>query len=108
MYCVYCGVKLQDGAKECPLCRTPVAIAPAPGTEEKALYSDRCINSCNTSWARFCKSVYATDPNSGAPHKVQAGKTVSNDSLLSGRSNSSIIHFRFSSGLFETTSCCTI
>ncbi len=41
MYCVYCGVKLQDGAKECPLCRTPVAIAPAPGTEEKALYSDR-------------------------------------------------------------------
>ena len=41
MYCVYCGVKLQDGAKECPLCRTPVAIAPTPGTEEKALYSDR-------------------------------------------------------------------
>lgn len=41
MYCVYCGVKLQDGAKECPLCRTPVAIAPAPGTEEKALYSER-------------------------------------------------------------------
>ena len=41
MYCVYCGVKLQDGAKECPLCRTPVAIVPAPGTEEKSLYSDR-------------------------------------------------------------------
>ena len=41
MYCVYCGVKLQEGAKECPLCRTPVAIAPAPGAEEKALYSDR-------------------------------------------------------------------
>ena len=41
MYCVSCGVKLQDGAKECPLCRTPVAIAQAEGTEEKALYSDR-------------------------------------------------------------------
>jgi len=41
MYCVYCGVKLQDGAKECPLCRTPVAIAQAPGTEEKNLYPDR-------------------------------------------------------------------
>ena len=24
MYCVKCGVKLQDGVKECPLCRTPV------------------------------------------------------------------------------------
>ena len=41
MYCVYCGVKLQDGAKECPLCRTPVTIAPASGTAEEALYSDR-------------------------------------------------------------------
>ena len=41
MYCVYCGVKLQDGAKECPLCRTPVMIVQAPGTEEKNLYSDR-------------------------------------------------------------------
>ena len=41
MYCVYCGVKLQDGVKECPLCHTPVAIAQAQGTEEKALYSDR-------------------------------------------------------------------
>ena len=41
MYCVYCGVKLQDGVKECPLCRTPVAIAQAPGTEGKPLYSDR-------------------------------------------------------------------
>ena len=41
MYCVYCGVKLQDGAKECPLCKTPVMIAQAPGTEEKNLYSDR-------------------------------------------------------------------
>ena len=41
MYCVYCGVKLQDGARECPLCRTPVAIAQDPGMEEKSLYSDR-------------------------------------------------------------------
>jgi len=41
MYCVYCGVKLQDGAGECPLCHTPVAIAPKPGTVEKAMYSDR-------------------------------------------------------------------
>ena len=41
MYCVYCGVKLQDGAKECPLCRTPVIIAQAPGAEGKAPYSDR-------------------------------------------------------------------
>lgn len=41
MYCVYCGVKLQDGVKECPLCRTPVMIAQATGTEEKNLYSDR-------------------------------------------------------------------
>ena len=41
MYCVYCGVKLQEGAKECPLCRTPVAILSVPGTEEKALYSER-------------------------------------------------------------------
>jgi len=24
MYCVKCGVKLQDGAKKCPLCNTPV------------------------------------------------------------------------------------
>ncbi len=41
MYCVYCGVKLQDGAKECPLCHTPVAAVPVPETTEKALYPDR-------------------------------------------------------------------
>ena len=41
MYCVYCGVKLQEGAQECPLCHTPVAIPPKPGTTERALYSDR-------------------------------------------------------------------
>lgn len=26
MYCVYCGVKLQDGAAECPLCHTAVVL----------------------------------------------------------------------------------
>ena len=41
MYCVRCGVKLQDGAGECPLCHTPVLIAPMPAEEGKALYSDR-------------------------------------------------------------------
>ena len=41
MYCVYCGVKLQDGAGECPLCHTPVMIPPKPGVAEKALYSER-------------------------------------------------------------------
>ena len=41
MYCVYCGVKLQDGAKECPLCRTPVGSVPMPDTESRSLYSDR-------------------------------------------------------------------
>jgi len=41
MYCVYCGVKLQDGAGECPLCHTPVMIPEKPGTAEKSLYSDR-------------------------------------------------------------------
>ena len=24
MYCVKCGVKLQEGVSSCPLCRTPV------------------------------------------------------------------------------------
>ncbi len=41
MYCVYCGVKLQEGAKECPLCHTPVAIVPMPETVGKSLYPDR-------------------------------------------------------------------
>ena len=35
MYCVKCGVKLQDGASECPLCRTPVRL-PDDGPAEKA------------------------------------------------------------------------
>ena len=41
MYCVYCGVKLQDGAKECPLCHTPVMSVPMPESESRSLYSDR-------------------------------------------------------------------
>ena len=41
MYCVYCGVRLQDQAKECPLCHTPVMIAPAPGQTARTGYSDR-------------------------------------------------------------------
>ena len=41
MYCVYCGVKLQDGAAECPLCHTPVVTVPMPAAAEKTLYSDR-------------------------------------------------------------------
>lgn len=40
MYCVYCGVRLQDGAAECPLCRTPVTL-PCGGEEKKRLYPDR-------------------------------------------------------------------
>ena len=42
MYCVKCGVKLQDGIKSCPLCHTPVLF---PGMEqsvpEPAVYPDR-------------------------------------------------------------------
>ena len=41
MYCVYCGVRLQDGAAECPLCHTPVMAAPAPQRQQPAAYSDR-------------------------------------------------------------------
>ena len=33
MYCVYCGVKLQDGAGECPLCHTPVVCPTAQESE---------------------------------------------------------------------------
>ncbi len=41
MYCVKCGVRLQDGVKECPLCRTPVRIEPEDGGEPPATYSAR-------------------------------------------------------------------
>ena len=40
MYCVKCGVRLQEGAERCPLCQTPVwdpeGAAPAAPT-----FSDR-------------------------------------------------------------------
>ncbi len=41
MYCVYCGVRLQDGAEECPLCRTPVRVPPRPEHGETSSYSGR-------------------------------------------------------------------
>ena len=41
MYCVYCGVRLQEGAQECPLCHTPVAAAPMPQRPGGSFYSDR-------------------------------------------------------------------
>ncbi len=41
MYCVYCGVRLQDGAPECPLCHTKVAAAPVPEHLKESSYPDR-------------------------------------------------------------------
>ncbi len=41
MYCVYCGVKLQDGAKACPLCHTPVPEIYAQGNGSVSPYSGR-------------------------------------------------------------------
>mgnify|MGYP007102003761 CR=1 FL=1 len=35
MYCVKCGVKLQEGAERCPLCQTPV-WAPEPAEKENS------------------------------------------------------------------------
>ena len=40
MYCVYCGVRLQDGAPECPLCHTKVQAVPPLASGESS-YSDR-------------------------------------------------------------------
>ena len=40
MYCIYCGVKLQDNSAECPLCHTPVVLVPEP-SRKAAPYSDR-------------------------------------------------------------------
>lgn len=40
MYCVNCGVKLQDGAAKCPLCHTP-AWHPEGGAVNTRLYSDQ-------------------------------------------------------------------
>ena len=41
MYCVRCGVKLQEGAKACPLCNTPVWCPEAGESGPAATYSDR-------------------------------------------------------------------
>lgn len=41
MYCVRCGVKLQDGVKACPLCATPVWCPETGEGEPAATYSDR-------------------------------------------------------------------
>ena len=41
MYCVKCGVRLQDGAGESPLCGTPVPVERMPDETVKATYSDR-------------------------------------------------------------------
>ena len=41
MYCVYCGVRLQEGAQECPLCHTAVTAPPMPQGQGGSSYSDR-------------------------------------------------------------------
>ena len=41
MYCVYCGVRLQDGAAECPLCHTKVTAVPVPEHLKESSYPDR-------------------------------------------------------------------
>lgn len=41
MYCVYCGVKLQEGAEECPLCHTPVTAELLAEKKGQSAYSDR-------------------------------------------------------------------
>ena len=41
MYCVYCGVRLQDGAEECPLCHTPVSVPTMANPAERQPYSNR-------------------------------------------------------------------
>ena len=41
MYCIHCGVKLQENSQECPLCHTPVVSTPMPESEVRSRYSDR-------------------------------------------------------------------
>ena len=41
MYCIHCGVKLQENAAECPLCHTPVVTTPMPESAVRSRYSDR-------------------------------------------------------------------
>lgn len=40
MYCIKCGVKLQDGVKQCPLCETPVLLNSESEQQIKKTYSD--------------------------------------------------------------------
>ncbi len=41
MYCIHCGVKLQENAAECPLCHTPVVTTPMPESAVRSRYSSR-------------------------------------------------------------------
>ena len=41
MYCIHCGVKLQDNMAECPLCHTPVVTTPMPESAVRSRYSER-------------------------------------------------------------------
>ena len=41
MYCVYCGVRLQDGAGECPLCHTKVTAPALPEQPAEPSWPDR-------------------------------------------------------------------
>ena len=41
MYCVRCGVRLQEGVTACPLCGTPVWCPEAGERGPAATYSDR-------------------------------------------------------------------
>ena len=41
MYCIHCGVKLQDSMAECPLCHTPVVTTPMPESAVRSRYSER-------------------------------------------------------------------
>ena len=41
MYCIHCGVKLQDNIAECPLCHTPVVTTQMPESAVRSRYSER-------------------------------------------------------------------
>ncbi len=41
MYCIHCGVKLQDSAAEGPLGHTPVVVTPMPDSPVRSAYPDR-------------------------------------------------------------------
>lgn len=48
MYCIECGVKLDDGQKRCPLCATAVCHPDYAGRPGKALYPDNKLPKRNT------------------------------------------------------------